>query len=448
MRPLQAGLDWIDGELWNFDPEAPLPVRGLRSAAQLVALTARGFQSDELLLRASALTYVTALSVIPMLGVVIAILGLVGADSAIVDFAINQLTTVTPNVRETVHRYATQLDFRSFGTIGGAFLFGTAIFALRHLEGTLNDIWGVTSSRNWARRFSDYLAVMVVGPISVGVAVSLATTLQSEPVVTYLLENPAFAKLYGLGLQQVPILFLFLGFTFLYWFFPNTQVKLRAAATGGLIAAILFGAARTIYVDFQVGVSTYQAVFGALSAVPLTLAWLYVCWAVLLLGAEVAFAMQNLPYARREMRAGTVSPAHRERVAVELAVEVARRFLDRREPPSSTELADRLDEPIRLVRGLVADLEAAALVRSVLIDEDGTLGYVPSRPPRDTMLGEVLRAVRTAGDEDGEPTGPRTDAVVIDALARLERAADEVGDHTSLEQLAQGGADPQEGASA
>ena len=304
LEGLQSLATRLARELWAHDPNASWPIRAVRAIGQLLALTARGFQSDQLLLRASALTYVTALSIIPMLGVVIAILSVVGGDQSIVNFAIEQLTTVAPDVRETVRGYAAGLDFSKFGTIGGAILFGTAIFALRHLEQTLNEIWGVARNRSWARRFSDYLAVMVVAPISIGVAVSLATTLQSEPVVASLLRNPAFAKVYGLGLAQVPVLVLFLGFTFLFWFFPNTTVQIRAAALGGLVSAVLFSMARTVYVDFQVGAATYQAVFGALSAVPLILAWLYVCWAVLLLGAEVAFATQNLPFARREMRSG------------------------------------------------------------------------------------------------------------------------------------------------
>lgn len=173
---------WLELEFWAYDPEAPVFLRGLRSAAQLIALTLKGFQDDQLLLRASALTYVTALSIIPMLAVVIAVLGLVGGDQAIVNFTIEQLTTVAPEVQETVRGYAAGLDFAKFGTIGGAVVFGTAIFALRHLERTLNEIWGVARDRSWARRFSDYLAVMVVAPISIGVAVSLATTLQSEPM--------------------------------------------------------------------------------------------------------------------------------------------------------------------------------------------------------------------------------------------------------------------------
>lgn len=422
-------------ELWADGRSDPLALRLLRSTAQLIALTIRGFETDHLLLRASALTYVTALSVIPMLGVVIAILGAVGGDETIVNFAIEQLTTVAPEVRETVRGYAANLDFGRFGTVGGAIVFGTAIFALRHLESTLNDIWGVARSRSWARRFSDYLAVLIVAPISIGVAISLATTLQSEPMVARLLENPFFAKVYGLGLSQVPLFVLFLGFTFLYWFFPNTTVRVRSAALGGAVAAILFSAARAIYVDFQIGAATYQTVFGALSAVPLILAWLYACWAVVLLGAEVAFATQNLAFARREMRSGEASPAEREAVAVEIAVEIARRFRDRESPPTVDQLADVLDEPVRLVRRLIDDLEGAVVIRQVLRREDDEVAYLPARPIGDLTVGEVLRAVRgTIGSDPGRrltACGPQ----VAEALYRVEHAWRDVADHTSLAEL-------------
>ncbi len=426
--------DWLTNGLWQSDPESPRPVRVLQSTAQLIALTVRGFEADHLLLRASALTYVTALSVIPMLGVVIAILSLVGGDETIVNFAIDQLTTVAPEARETIRGFATGLDFKSFGTVGGAIVFGTAIFALRHLESTLNDIWGVANSRGWVRRFTDYLAVMVVGPISIGLAVSLATTLQSEPVVSRLLSNPFFAQVYGLGLSQVPLFVLFLGFTFLFWFFPNTTVEIRAAALGGAVSAVLFSLARTVYVDFQVGAATYEAVFGALSAVPLILAWLYVCWAVLLLGAEVAFAMQNLAFARREMRAGSISPAHRESIAIEMAVSITRDFLFRAEPPTAPQLAESLDEPIRLVRRLLGYLEEANLIRGVVYGDRDDRAFVPSRPARDLTVGDVLRAVRGEAASDAEIEG-RSEAV-SSVLTRLALASREIVDNASLETLA------------
>ncbi len=426
---------WLQRELWLADPEEPRLLRLLRSTAQLVALTIRGFQTDQLLLRASALTYVTAISVIPMLGVVIAILGAVGGDETLVEFAIDQLTTVAPEVRETVRNYAAKLDFASFGTVGGAVVFGTAIFALRHLESTLNDIWGVVAPRNLARRFSDYLAVMVVAPISTGVAVSLATTLQSGRLVGWLLEYPLFAQIYGLGLAQIPVLVLFLGFTFLYWFFPNTEVRIRAAALGGLVAAVLFAAARTIYVDFQIGAATYHAVFGALSAVPLILAWLYACWAVLLLGAEVAFAAQNLAFARREMRSGESSVAEQEAVALEIAVAVGKRFREHRDPPSAENLADALDEPIRLVRRLCEDFERAQLLRAVHSGDGMDPAYLPAAPLRDLTVGAVLRAVRGSL---AEGASIRRNADVARTLGQLEGAWSQIADDAPLESLCAG----------
>ena len=451
-----TGLEWswptnwaefesqLRAEIWRVAPKESAPRRWLRSLAQLTTLTLRGFVTDKLLLRASALTYVTAISIIPMLGVAIAIVGVLGGDETLVNFAVDQLTTVAPEVRETVLNFAKKLDFRSFGTVGGAILFGTAIFALRHLETTLNDIWGVADSRNWARRFSDYLAVLVVAPMSTGVAVSLATTLESARVVSWLREDETFAQIYGLGLAQVPVLVLFVGFTFLYWFFPNTKVRIRAAALGGAVAAVLFSAARAIYVDFQVGAATYQAVFGALSAVPLILAWLYVCWAVLLLGAEVAFATQTLPFTRREMRQGDAGTAEREAIALAIAVSIGRSFLDRSTPPTAENLADNLDEPVRLVRQLCELLQRSGVILPVHRDDEMDPAFVPGGPLPAISAGAVLRATR--GREAGgvrlrDAPGKR----VALALKALDSAWSQVADETTLAMLCDSG-EPSESA--
>ena len=427
-------LERLEREIWHEDPTEALWLRFCRATAQLVALTAQGFRSDQLLLRASALTYVTALAVIPILGVAFAVLGLVGGDETLIDFAIDQMTTVAPEVRDTVRGYIDNLDFASFGTIGGALLFATSIFALRHLELTLNDVWGVTSNRSWARRFSDYLTVLFVAPISTGIAVSLGTTLQTEPIVSQLLDYSYLSRLGALGLDLVPLLVLFLGFTFLYWFFPNTHVHVRSAALGGAVAAVLFSLARASYVDFQIGAARYEAVFGALSAVPLILVWLYACWAVLLIGAEVAFAFQNLDFARREMRVGEATPAEREAVALELAVAIGRAFAAGDLPPSAEELADRLDEPVRRVRRLMEELVETGWVRSAVRGDDEDPGFLPSAPLEEVTVGEILRAVRGSISPETGRRGTR-DAAVRVTLDRLEGAWTEIADQTSLAAL-------------
>jgi len=436
LRGLRVGelLTWVDHQIWRAPADESFPLRGLRSLAQLITLTVRGFQSDRLLLRASALTYVTALSVIPTLAVVIAIVDVLGGDETLIEFVIDQLTSVAPEVRDTVERFAKQLDFSRFGRIGAAIVVGSAIFALRHLEETLNDIWGVASSRSWARRFSDYLAVLIVAPLSTGVAVSLGTSLQSAAVVEHLLQDQTFARIYGLGLAQLPLFVLWVGFTFLYWFFPSTRVRTGPAALGGAVAAILFSGARTLYVDFQIGAATYQAVFGALSALPLILVWLYACWAVLLLGAEVAFASQNLSFARREMRQGQVGSAEQEAIALEIACEIARRFDQRRPAPSAAELADTLDEPVRLVRRLAEGLVAADLVRPVQTEDEREAAYLPAAPLDHLSIGDVLRATRGELAREGSSGGRRSPEVAR-ALESLDHAWRGFADDTTLATL-------------
>ena len=173
-------------------------------------------------------------------------------------------------------------------------------------------------------------------------------------------------------------------------------------------------------------------------AVPLILLWLYACWAVVLLGAEVAFAVQNLAYARREMRSGEASPAQREAIAVEIAVEIVRHFRDQEAPPTAEQLADALDEPVRLVRLLVDHLEQADLVRGVLLRDDKDMAFVPARPVSDLTVGEVLRAVR--GKVEREPGKMVVySQPVAETLDRLEGAWSELADQTSLEILARPG---------
>jgi membrane protein len=160
-----------------------------------------------------------------------------------------------------------------------------------------------------------------------------------------------------------------------------------------------------------------------------------------LLGAEIAFAKQNLAFARREMRVGVVSIVQREAVAVEIAVEIARRFVQRQTPPSAEMLADGLDEPVRLVRRVIEELELADLVRTVLPLEDVDAGYVPSGPVEGLTLGAVLRAVR--GQWSSETDGShRFSSRVAESLGRLNAAWSAIADETTLASLARAEPEP------
>jgi len=179
-------------------------------------------------------------------------------------------------------------NFGALGTLGAVTLFLTTVLGISNIEGALNHIWGVKQERPWSRRLPDYLAVLVVAPLLLGAALSLATTLKSQWIVQKLIEYQAFAMVYDLGLQQMPKVFMALAFGFVYWFLPNTSVRPMAALLGGVVAALLVDAALGVYLGFSVGMARANALYGVFAQIPLVFVWIYFFWAIVLFGAEIA----------------------------------------------------------------------------------------------------------------------------------------------------------------
>src|SRR5690606_36197016 len=158
----------------------------------------QGVARNQALLRASALTYFTMLSLIPLLALAIAMVDAFGAGEALVRLVTRQIGVVAPDAAEQIVTLVRRVDFRSLGVVGGATLFVTTVLALSNVETARNYIWGVARQRPLVRRFPDYLAVLVVAPLLLAVAVSLGASLHSERFVQRLLEVPTLAPLFEL----------------------------------------------------------------------------------------------------------------------------------------------------------------------------------------------------------------------------------------------------------
>ena len=402
---LERARIFVRDELWNATPEPrSWAARGL-SALQFSVMVAEGFIRDHLLLRASALAYFTVLSLIPMVAVVIAIVGAVGVRSGdLATLIVEQFTVVSPDAQAQILELVAAANFGGLGTIGAVSLFVTTVLGLSNIERALNGIWGVTQQRSWGRRFPDYLAVLVVAPLLLVTALSGAAALEQQWLVQRLLEVPGFALAYEVGLRHAPTIVLSVAFAFLYWFLPNTKVKVSAAALGGGVAGVLVLAAQKLYIGFNFGVARYDALFGGFSALPLLFVWIYLFWAVALFGAEVAFAFQNLALYRREVRGRPPGAAERESIGLRIVVKVARAFRDRGEPLTAEELAERMFVPVRTVRDVVARLHDAGIVAPHgAEDQDG--GFQLGRPAELIPILDVLGALRgeresTTGDRD------------------------------------------------
>lgn len=387
---------YLDHELWQRHDGARLLVRLGRQALQVSVIVAQGLARNQTMLRASALTYFTMLSLIPLLALAIGLVEMFGAGDTLITLVMRQIGAVSPEAGGQIVELVRRVDFRSLGAVGGATLFLTTVLALSNVEKALNFIWGVARQRPLVRRFPDYLAVLVVSPLLLTVALSLGASLRSDALVTRLLEMPLLERLFKMGLHQAPTLLFWGAFTFLYWFLPNTTVRPLPALAGGAVAALGFSALQAGYVTFQVGVARSNALFGSFAALPVLLVWIYFSWVIVLLGAELAFALQNLATFRQARLGEEPRPAEREAVGLALATRMARAFHAGAGGLTAEALANDLDVPVRTVRSILDDFERAGVVAPR--GDDKLDGFQLGRAAESIRVAELLTALRGPAD--------------------------------------------------
>jgi membrane protein len=417
----ERALQFLNRDLWRPEETARRGFAWARGALQIAVLVTQEFVRNQLLLRASALTYYSMLSLIPLLAIALSLVGALGVRENLAQILVDNLAAGNPEAARQILAIVEKLDFAALGTLGAAILFLTTLLGISSIERALNTIWGVGRDRPWERRLPDYLAVLILAPMMLGVALSLGTTLQSQAIVQWLLQVPGFERLYALGLRQAPLIFLSLGFAFLYWFLPNTRVRIVPALLGGILAAALFTLAQGIYVGFNVGVGRYNWLFGGFAFLPLLLVWIYISWVIMLLGAEVAFAFQNLALVREARQAEETGPAAREAIGLAVATQLARAFRDGEGASDSEALAEALRVPVRSVRGVMEELERAGIVAPRGDDRDT---YQLGRAADSIRVGDVLRALR--GPRQGPETRAQLGREVGEILDELDRRGEEL----------------------
>ncbi len=399
---------------------------------QLSAIIGEGFVRDQLLLRANALTYLSLLALVPLLAIAVSISTAFGMSAENMTRRIlEQVVAGSPEAVDRILPLIENLNIAALGATGAAVFFFTTVLALGNVEKAFNQIWGVKRQRSWERRIPDYLAVLIVSPMLLGVGLSLGGTFQSQTLVQRLLESPLFATLWDAGLRQAPVLLSMFGFAFLYWFMPNTRVRFISALLGGVVAAILFSLAQSAYVQFNVGVMRYNTIFGSIAFLPLLMVWISFCWAIILLGAEVAYAHQTLALYRRAVRGTPAGAAARESIGLAIAVELARAFRDGRPPWSVDALSDFLDIPLRSVRDVTGELEAVGILVPSAGEPVG--GYQIGRPLERIHVADVLVALR--GSREAEIGDSEVARVVAQVLGEVDRGAAQVSEARNLREL-------------
>ncbi len=278
---INSGLPaWLAPHLSDGESGATMRARLLR-VWFIVSSCVQSFIANDEFLWASALTYTTALSIVPILALAFSVLKGFGYSDALQPLIEQNLALGSPDTAKQLMSYISNVNAAALGSAGGAFLLMTVITTLGTVERAFNMIFRVPESRSYIRKFTDYLSVVLTVPLFLVAGIALTAFLSVRLIPAHTLA------------QLTPYFFAWAGFLFLYTFFPYTRVQWRAAIIGSLVAAIAFQIGQYGYVHFQVGVSKYRAIYGALATVPIFLVWIYTAWIIILFGAELTAAVQR-----------------------------------------------------------------------------------------------------------------------------------------------------------
>jgi membrane protein len=414
--------EFLKADIWRLRADKLNPQKSFWiTQLRIVLLALRRFYEDRCDLRASALTFYTLLSIVPIVAMAFGVAKGFGLEKMLEAQLLEKLQG-QPEVADRILGFArTLLENTKGGAIAGVgvvILFWSVVKVLGNIENSFNDIWGIKKARHIGRKLTDYLSVMMIGPVLLIIASSVTVLLTAQ--ITSIVERLAFLG-YAAGgiiflLKLLPYTLIWFLFTFMYVFMPNTKVQLKAGLWGGIVAGTVYQIAQFAYIKLQIGVSSYGAIYGSFAALPLFLAWLQLSWFIVLFGAEVSFAYQNVAAYEFEADCSKLSHSFRRMAALVITHHCVKAFLRAERPPTAEEISRELEIPIRLVRSVLFELTESRILSEVCANERVDIAYQPGCHLDELTVAKIL--------EDLDRHG--VDAVPIAETKNLDRLRDVV----------------------
>lgn len=365
-------------------------------------LSIRGFDEDRCHLRASALTFYSLISIVPVVAMAFGIAKGFGFEKMLEDQLRDKMAgheDVMVNVIQFSHSLLESTRGGLVAGIGLVVLFWAVLKVLKQIELSFNDIWGVKERRTIGRMFGDYLSLMLICPIMIVLVSSL--TIFTTTQVTMVVERFAFlGKLSSvtlLFLELLPYAFLWFFFTFLYIFMPNTKVRFPSALVAGIVAGTMFQLVQWGYITFQVGVAKYNAIYGSFAALPLFLGWLQLSWMIVLYGAEISFAHQNADTYEFEQDASQASHRTKTLLSLQVTHHVIRVFMRGDKPLTGSDISNQLEIPIRFINEILFDLVKSRIFSVTEAEADGERRYQPALDVNALSIQYVVDALEKRG---------------------------------------------------
>lgn len=422
-------IHFLQHDLWRIDlVHDSKSSRFAVEALRVMHLVFQGVKNDRCKLHASALTYATLMALIPFLVIIFSISSAIGFTTA-KEWMIQQSADM-PQIQNFVNRLielVEQTDMGALGTLGGVIFIYIIFKLLSEIEDSINQIWGVQSTRGLVDRIRNYLSVLIITPI-----LMITANFISINLATFSDHYVWLGPVIKLVLQLAPVLIMTLAFIMIFMFIPNTKVSFKAALIGGFTSSLLALILQMLMVKLGIGVTRLSKIYGTFAYIPIFLFWLQMSWTILLFGAELAFAVQNRDTYAEEQAAVRASMVSKLWVAYSAMQEAVRVFHGSETALNITGYARENNIPIRLMNEVVGVLSKAELLGPVGTEGENT--YVLLQAPEHVTAKKIYDLMIHDGSSP-EDLGLARDLVADEMLEVLDVSLDQTLDPITMKKF-------------
>ena len=402
---IKRGIDFIRHDLWRTSSDEVskkkrLPVQILKT----LILSVRGFNDNDISMRANALTYSFMFAIVPILSLILAVARGFGFESVIEGYLTNSfLGQYDPRIVEAimgfVQRYLETAQNGAFVGVGILILLWAIYSFFTTVETSFNKIWQVHNSRNYFRQFANYvtilLAIPVVMIVSSGVSIAVNTTFSDAQFIDMSAFNEFMVKF-------LPWVTMWLAFFLMYWGIPNTKVRWYAALIPGILIGTLAQLLQMLGVYIFMFLGRTSIVYGAFAIIPLLLTWVQWLSLLILFGAELSYAIQNNEHFDYQVDTDQMSRRYKDYLTLYICHQIVKRFETGEHPYSTQELAQEDHLPVRIVNQLVGRLTEVNILSEIRSyeDEETSTRYQPAIDINKLSVGYLLERVEQGGSEE------------------------------------------------
>jgi len=410
--------------LWPEDMAAlPGWKQTISRMLQVVVAVVRDFLEGQLTLRAMSLVYTTLLSLVPLLALTFSVLKGFGVQNQLEPALVNTLSALGDKGEEVARQIVSFVDNIKVGVLGSlglGMLIYTVVSLLHKIEMSFNYIWHIDRPRPLGQRFSEYLSVVLVGPLLIFSALGVTATMMNSNVVQALSHLPLLGFIVQSIGTLIPYGMVIVAFTFVYIFMPNTRVRLIPALIGGVVAGIAWETAGWAFSAFVANSGNYTAIYSGFAILIMFMIWLFVSWLILLLGTSIAFYCQHPGHIAVKRDKQVLSPLMTEQLSLMVMLHIGKRYYLKQPDWQVDELARQLGAPLNLVQAVLDKLHSSGLI---LVTGEEHPPYVPAQDMETLPVRNILDAVRSGDEQTGLMPWHLPKQPVVDRLMQARDAA-------------------------